>query len=70
MDANRTLALLQDEAQTAAALTALVEVAELVIAADPEVVRALNGAGLPSPSSLALAAEKARNILARFPPAQ
>lgn len=70
MDVDRILALLRDETRSAAALTALAEAAELVVEALPEVRKALNGAGLPCPSSLALAAEKARNALAAFPAAR
>ena len=56
------------EASTAE--TALAEVAGLVIEALPQVRQALNGAGLPCPASLALAAEKARNALAASPVAR
>ena len=70
MDAERILAVLRDETRSAAALAALAEAAELVIEALPEVRKALNGAGLPCPASLALAAEKTRNTLAAFPAAR
>lgn len=65
--ADQILVLLKDQARAAAMLATLIDVAELVIKVAPRVRDEMNGAGLPAPATLALAAEKARNCLRDFP---